>query len=119
MRTKTLNLILLAWFLFSLAVLVLVIYTESFANEQNLYPKSYYPAPPPIHYPETGAVCWRTEGPGTWECRAGRPADKTEINVETGGGVNPWWLYGNNLGKRNRPHGRSHGKPTPRMGGKK
>jgi len=66
-----------------------------------LYPKSYYPQPEPRHYPSTGAVCWKTlQGP--WECKAGKPADKIRINLDTGSGF-PFGVNNSRLG-----HG--HGK---------
>ncbi len=73
------------------------------ANEQNLYPKSYYPQPEPQHYPLTGAVCWRTkEGP--WECKAGKPADQTNITIHTGGGLS---FGADNFHRQKSPKGKT------------
>jgi len=82
-----------------IAVLIILSGSMAFANEQNLYPPNFYPQPEPRHYSDTGAVCWQTQA-GAWKCESGKPADKTEINIGTGGGFIPY--FNNHLYKNKR-----------------
>ena len=49
---------------------------------------AYWPQPQPLHFPTTGAVCYRGWGK-PWTCQSGRPANTTSTNVtvNSGGGL--------------------------------
>lgn len=77
-------------------------------EKELMMPKSWYPQPEPKHYPETGAVCWKTET-GPWECKPGRA--KTEINIDNSNNETSG-LFG--FGHQLLHKGKAHKHTTPK-----
>ena len=112
-NSKVFNWFFAVWFVAALIFLFVLMSSASKAqaNEQKLLPSWMYD-PQPVHYKETGAVCFIavTDGIKHWECKGGKPANKT-INKSSNGGFGFPFL---GQGRNNKNHGKGKGMgPTP------